>query len=72
MNRSLVFVAFALLTWGFGEGLFFNFQPIYLKELGSDEQQIGLILGAFGAAIGGFMALILAAVARDTSTPPAR
>ena len=51
MNRSLVFVAFALLTWGFGEGLFFNFQPIYPKELGSDEQQIGLILGAFGAAM---------------------
>lgn len=51
MNRNLVFVAAALLTWGFGEGLFFNFQPIYLKSLGSDEQQIGLILGAFGAAM---------------------
>ena len=51
MNRNLLFVAVALLTWGFGEGLFFNFQPIYLKSLGSDEQQIGLILGAFGAAM---------------------
>ena len=51
MNRNLVFVAFALLTWGFGEGLFFNFQPIYLKELGSNEQQIGFILGAFGVAM---------------------
>lgn len=51
MNRNLIFVAIALLTWGFGEGLFFNFQPIYLKSLGSDEQQIGLILGAFGAAM---------------------
>jgi MFS family permease len=51
VNRNLVFVALALLTWGFGEGLFFNFQPIYLKKLGSDEQQIGLILGAFGAAM---------------------
>lgn len=51
MNRNLVFVAFALLTWGFGEGLFFNFQPIYLKELGSSEAEIGLILGAFGAAM---------------------
>ena len=51
MNRNLLFVAFALLTWGFGEGLFFNFQPIYLKSLGSNEQQIGLILGAFGAAM---------------------
>lgn len=51
MNRNLVFIAFALLLWGFGEGMFFNFQPIYLKSLGSDEQQIGLILGAFGAAM---------------------
>jgi MFS family permease len=51
LNRNLVFVALALLTWGFGEGLFFNFQPIYLKELGSSEAQIGFILGAFGAAM---------------------
>ena len=51
MNRNLVFIAIALLLWGFGEGMFFNFQPIYLKSLGSDEQQIGLILGAFGAAM---------------------
>ena len=51
MNRNLLFVAVALLTWGFGEGLFFNFQPIYLKSLGSNEQQIGFILGAFGAAM---------------------
>jgi len=51
LNRNLIFIALSLLTWGFGEGLFFNFQPIYLKELGSDEQQIGLILGAFGAAM---------------------
>jgi len=51
LNRNLLFVAIALLTWGFGEGLFFNFQPIYLKSLGSSEQQIGFILGAFGAAM---------------------
>jgi DHA1 family multidrug resistance protein-like MFS transporter len=51
LNRNLLFVALALLTWGFGEGMFFNFQPIYLKSLGSNEQQIGLILGAFGAVM---------------------
>lgn len=51
MNRNLLFIALALLTWGFGEGMFFNFQPIYLKTLGSNEQQIGWILGAFGAAM---------------------
>jgi MFS family permease len=41
----------ALFLWGFGEGMFFNFQPIYLERLGSNPQQIGLILGAFGAAM---------------------
>jgi MFS family permease len=51
LNRNLLFVALALFTWGFGEGLFYNFQPIYLKSLGSNEQQIGLILGAFGVAM---------------------
>lgn len=51
MNRNLLLVALALLTWGFGEGMFFNFQPIYLKQLGSNEQQIGFILGAFGASM---------------------
>ena len=51
MNRNLLFVAVALFLWGFGEGMFFNFQPIYLEQLGSNPQQIGLILGAFGAAM---------------------
>jgi MFS family permease len=51
LNRNLIFVALALFTWGIGEGMFFNFQPVYLAELGSDPQQIGLILGAFGAAM---------------------
>jgi len=51
LNRSLFFIAIALFSWGMGEGMFFNFQPIYLAQLGSDPQQIGLILGAFGAAM---------------------
>ncbi len=51
MNRNLLFVAIALFTWGIGEGMFFNFQPIYLAQLGSNPQEIGLILGAFGAAM---------------------
>jgi len=51
LNRNLVFVAIALFLWGFGEGMFFNFQPIYLERLGSDPQQIGFILGGFGAAM---------------------
>ena len=49
MNRNLFFVAIALLLWGFGEGMFFNFVPIYLdKQFLLCKYEIGLILGAFG------------------------
>lgn len=49
MNRNLFFIAFALLFWGVGEGMFFNFVPIYLEtEFMLGKQQIGFILGAFG------------------------
>ncbi len=44
-----MYVAFALLFWGIGEGMFFNFVPIYLaKNFLLGEQQIGFVLGAFG------------------------
>jgi MFS transporter, DHA1 family, multidrug resistance protein len=49
LNRSLLFVALALLLWGLGEGMFFNFVPIYLdRQFALSEYQIGLVLGAFG------------------------
>ena len=49
MNRNLPFVATALLLWGFGEGLFFNFIPIYLaQQFVLTEYQIGIVLGVFG------------------------
>lgn len=52
MNRNLPFVATALLLWGFGEGLFFNFIPIYLdKQFFLNEYQIGIVLGAFGLSM---------------------
>ncbi|HSL31197.1 MAG TPA: MFS transporter [Anaerolineales bacterium] len=52
MNRSLIFVALALLMWGFGEGMFFNFVPIYLdNQFGLSKSDIGLVLGAFGLAM---------------------
>lgn len=44
-------MALSLFVWGIGEGMFFNFAPIYMEKLGSDPQQIGVILGAFGAAM---------------------
>ncbi|MBM3126412.1 MAG: MFS transporter [Chloroflexi bacterium] len=49
MNPNLIYIAFALLFWGIGEGMFFNFIPIYLsKNFFLGEQQIGFVLGAFG------------------------
>jgi MFS transporter, DHA1 family, multidrug resistance protein len=49
LNRNLLFVALALLLWGFGEGMFFTFVPIYLdKQFILDKYDIGLVLGGFG------------------------
>ncbi|MBI5352758.1 MAG: MFS transporter [Chloroflexi bacterium] len=49
MNRNLFFVATALFLWGFGEGMFFNFVPIYLDlQFLLSKSEIGLILGVFG------------------------
>lgn len=52
MNRNLPIVAIALSLWGFGEGMFFNFVPIYLdKQFQLSESQIGIVLGVFGFAM---------------------
>lgn len=52
MNRNLSYVATALLLWGFGEGMFFNFVPIYLdRQFHLNEYSIGLVLGAFGLSM---------------------
>jgi MFS family permease len=49
LNRNLIFIAAALFLWGFGEGMFFNFVPIYLDlQFLLSKYEIGLILGAFG------------------------
>ncbi|MGD2178382.1 MAG: MFS transporter [Anaerolineae bacterium] len=44
MNRDIRLIALALLLWGFGEGLFFHIQPLYIEELGADPVQIGGLL----------------------------
>ncbi len=42
-------MAAALFLWGLGEGMFFNFVPIYLdRQFLLSKYEIGLILGAFG------------------------
>ena len=51
MTRDLRLVGASLLCWGIGEGLFYIFLPLYLKELGADPARIGLILGLSTAAM---------------------
>ncbi len=52
MNRNIPFIAAALFLWGFGEGMFFNFVPIYLgRQFSLSEYQIGFVLGAFGLSM---------------------
>lgn len=52
MNRNLLFIGLALLLWGFGEGMFFNFVPIYLdKQFLLSKVEIGWVLGFFGLSM---------------------
>ncbi len=51
MNRSLMWLGAALFLWGLGEGMFLLLQPIYLQQMGASPIEIGVILGAFGAAM---------------------
>lgn len=51
MTRDLRLMALSLFIWGFGEGLFFYFQPLYLEQLGADVLQIGGVLGLSGVGM---------------------
>jgi MFS family permease len=46
MNRDTRLIALALLLWGFGEGLFFHIQPLYIEQLGANPVQLGGLLAA--------------------------
>lgn len=48
MTRDLKIVAAAMLMWGFGEGMFYIFQPLYIQQFGADPIMIGSILGING------------------------
>ena len=49
MPRDILLTSISLFLWGFGEGLFINFQTIYLKQQwGATPVLIGTILGIVG------------------------
>jgi len=47
-SRDLKIVSAAMLIWGFGEGMFYIFQPLYIQKLGASPILIGTILGING------------------------
>jgi MFS family permease len=51
MNVDLVLLSASLLTWGFGEGMFTYFQPIYLQQLGADTMTIAAVFSFFALAM---------------------
>jgi len=51
MNIELTLLSASLFAWGLGEGMFFNFQPLYLQELGADTLTIALVFSLFGFAM---------------------
>ncbi len=44
MNRDARLIGLALLLWGFGEGLFFYIEPLYIEQLGATPVQIGALI----------------------------
>jgi MFS family permease len=63
VNRDTRLIALALLFWGFGEGLFFHIQPLYIEELGADPVQIGALLSV--AAVVTTVTLLPAGILAD-------
>jgi len=51
MNVDLILLSVSLLTWGFGEGMFIYFQPLYLQQLGANTMTIALVFSFFGLAM---------------------
>jgi MFS family permease len=48
---DLVLLSLSLLTWGFGEGMFLYFQPIYMQQLGANTMTIATVFSLFGFAM---------------------
>ncbi len=51
MYADLILLSVSLFTWGFGEGLFIYFQPLYLQQLGAGTMLVAAVFSAFGAAM---------------------
>jgi len=46
MSRNVRLLLLSYLTWGFGEGLFVYFEPLFLEQIGASYRQISFALAA--------------------------
>ncbi len=44
LSRDNFLIMLSMLLWGSGEGLWFYIQPLYIKSLGANSMQIGVVL----------------------------
>ncbi|HUV73054.1 MAG TPA: MFS transporter [Anaerolineae bacterium] len=44
LGRDNILILLSMLFWGSGEGLWFYVQPLYVKSLGANSMEIGLVL----------------------------
>jgi DHA1 family multidrug resistance protein-like MFS transporter len=90
LSRDNLLVLLSMLFWGSGEGLWYYVQPLFIKSLGADSLEIGLVMSLgpvlmvlgfvpvgiladrcgrkrvmLGSCLGGLLAVVLLALARD-------
>jgi len=44
LSRDNLLILVSMLLWGSGEGLWYYVQPLYIKSLGADSLEIGLVM----------------------------
>jgi DHA1 family multidrug resistance protein-like MFS transporter len=44
LSRDNLLILISMLLWGSGEGLWYYVQPLYIKSLGADSLEIGLVM----------------------------
>ncbi|RLT46647.1 MAG: MFS transporter [Chloroflexi bacterium] len=67
LSRNLKLVSLSLFFWGFGEGLFYDYVPLHLRDLGADAVQTGYVIALFSFGLA--VTMLPAGIAADRYGP---
>ena len=67
LSRNLRLVSLSLFFWGFGEGLFYDYVPLHLRDLGADAVQTGYVIALFSFGLA--VTMLPAGIAADRYGP---